>query len=204
MNILTIDFDIIMAPSIMIYNDLVPFRSLEDLKKDCALFGQCKIDAIHYARLTRALMFLIENYPKEKIHFIHDHGRITKFVTSKASITNIDHHHDLSYGKDMEKEKLDNGYGCANWVRWLEEQNLLQNYTWIRNDNSEMPGFKNVSFKSLQLKDIDIEAFLNKEKYDEIVICFSEPWIPNEYHELFFLWLDLCNKYYHTHFNVED
>jgi L-threonylcarbamoyladenylate synthase len=43
-----------------------------------------------------------------------------------------------------------------------------------------------------------------EEKYDEIIICFSEPWIPNEYHELFFLWLDLCNKYYHTHFNVED
>ncbi len=204
MTILTIDFDIIMAPSIMIYNDLVPLKSLENLKNDCSLFGQCKIDAVHYVRLTRALISLIEQHPKEKIHFVHNHGTVNKYIKDKTSIINIDHHHDLSYGKDTEKERLDEGYGCANWVRWLEENDLLQNYTWIRNDNSEMPKIRNAFFKHLQLKDIDLESFLNKENYDEIIICFSEPWIPNEYHELFFLWMDLCNKHYNDHFDFED
>ena len=37
---------------------------------------------------------------------------------------------------------------------------------------------------------------------DILILCFSEPWIPKRYHPLFFLILDLLNKYYDTHFSI--
>lgn len=136
--ILTIDFDIIMAPSIMIYNDLVPKNNIDNLKQKSALYDCCKIDAIHYVRLTRLLLNLMNKIPKEKIHFIHDHDTVTKYVDTPVRIFNIDHHHDFSYGIELDKDHLEK-LGCANWVRWLYEKNMLNNYVWINNDNSNLP-----------------------------------------------------------------
>ena len=71
--ILTVDFDIIMAPSIMIYNEYVPGLSFRELKDKCGIYNHCKADMVHYARLTRLLMHAFKTIPKENIHFIPVH-----------------------------------------------------------------------------------------------------------------------------------
>ena len=192
--IFTIDFDIIMAPSIMLYNEYIPRQSLNELKDKCGLYNWCKADMVHYARLTRLLLHLIENLPQNKIHFIHNHDRVEKFIKEPCNLINIDHHHDLSYNKEIEQETLDK-IGCANWVRWLYEHELINTYLWIKNDTSVFPE-KNFEYvRYMDLKQINnLEDFIDKNKVDEIIICFSEPWIPQEYFELFYLWMDLCNK----------
>ena len=201
--ILTIDFDIIMAPSIMIYNEYVPGLSFRELKDKCGIYNHCKADMVHYARLTRLLMHAFKTIPKENIHFIHNHDSVVNYVKEKVTLINIDHHHDLSYNQDLERDQLEQ-LGCANWVRWLYEKDLIENYFWIKNDISIMPE-KYFDFRYLELKTLeDLNSFFDKNNVSEIIICFSEPWIPDEYYELFYLWMDLCNEQYKTHFEFED
>ena len=52
MNVLSIDFDIIMAPSIEFYNNLVSYEDLFDNE----LMRICNADLIHYSRLTTWLL----------------------------------------------------------------------------------------------------------------------------------------------------
>lgn len=51
MNVVTIDFDIIMEPSIIFYNNLVPKVKWQDLDKNALARLFCA-DLIHYQRLT--------------------------------------------------------------------------------------------------------------------------------------------------------
>ena len=52
--VLTIDFDIIMSPSINIYNDKVPRENWKELTQN-PLFELLKFDATHYKRLINLI-----------------------------------------------------------------------------------------------------------------------------------------------------
>lgn len=196
--ILTIDFDIIMGPSIDLYNARVPFTSWTDLATN-PHYQILVADNIHYLRLTSLLIELIHFIPKENVRFIESHDDICKFITEKSNIINIDHHHDLGYENKEDNEKLT----CANWVKYLSDQNLLEKYVWLHNTNSLMPE-KNSELISANgpLQDIeDLNSYI--ANIDFLVLCLSEPWVPPSIRPLFDVWIEIFNLYYKADFKIE-
>ena len=119
--IITIDFDIIMAPCINLYNNSVPGIAWDSLLND-PYMQLLTIDTQHYQRLTQFVLKCFNQMNKENIHFINSHENIANYIQNNEeySIVNIDHNHDICYNpKDVENkcEELT----CANWLKWLKE-----------------------------------------------------------------------------------
>lgn len=38
---------------------------------------------------------------------------------------------------------------------------------------------------------------------DIVVICLSPPWVPKAYHNLFYVWMEIFNKYHNKHYEIE-
>ena len=132
------DFDIIMSPCIQLYNNY----STDDWEALCSHFEILKFakpDYIHFKRLLRLLLKLSKSMKKENIHFIVSHEMIATYVDENIddtiSLINIDHHHDIAYvDKDIEN-KIEY-LNCGNWVKYLSEKGKLENYVWIKNEDS--------------------------------------------------------------------
>lgn len=201
-NILTIDFDIIMAPSIQYYNDLVPQTKWTELLKS-PYYQLALIDTDIYKNLTNYIINCFSILDSTQFHFIHSHEQVYNYLLPKEKYTiiNIDHHHDMGYNKDDCEENIQIN-GCANWVQYISFKNQLDKYIWIHNDNSIRPhqNLIHILTDDWEIKDFNLN---NLSSPDLLIICLSEPWIPPMYHNLFFLWMDLCNKYYNTHFELE-
>lgn len=195
--IVSIDFDIIMAPSINLYNNIVPAISWANLEDD-PYFQLLKIDATHYQKILGYIMKCIKVLPKDKIHFIEDHSQAVCFINDKCNLINIDHHHDIGYGPDILTQESPT---CANWVYYLYKNNYINTYTWINNDNSIAPEDNNqlVPIITHGLRNFDLMEF---EVPEELIICLSEPWTPPYIRPLFYTIMDICNKYYDTHFDI--
>lgn len=202
--VVTIDFDIIMAPSIMFYNDKVPGVPWDDLLKD-PHYQLLTIDANHYQKIVSYLTKCIKILPKENIHFIEDHGRIAHFITTPNSkVINIDHHHDLGYGKREDDDRPADMIHCANWAKILHDKGFIKSYLWVNNSNSSQPFSENndnnydwmttKDFRELDIDELPIP--------DELILCLSEPWVPYAYRPLFYALMDLCNNFYNTHFDL--
>lgn len=201
--ILTIDFDIIMAPSINLYNDIVPGSSWDSLLRNPHM-QLLTIDTIHYQRLTQLILKLFNQMKKENIHFINSHEHVADYIKNddEYSIVNIDHHHDICYNP-KDKENKCNELTCANWLKWLKENRQIKRYLWIHNKNSAVPADE---VKDLMDNDIAIEDFdLNGLAVpDELVICLSPSWVSPDYRNLFYTWMDIANAIYQVHFDLED
>lgn len=202
-NILTIDFDIIMAPCIELYNHMVPNVSWENLMTN---FSQGKLfhaDLYLYQFLTDKLLFLLEKMNKEDIVVIENHGQIIKYLdlNEKMNIYNIDHHHDCGYPNSQGKIEEDI-LNCSNWGLILSKKKILNNFYWIRNDNSNIPNndVRKVDFIDIELSKFNFE---NMPIPDQLILCLSEPWVPPYIRPLFFTWLDIANKYYNTEFEID-
>lgn len=199
-NIITIDFDIIMAPCIQLYNNMVPNLNWEQLKKTFPQMQLLNADLIHYQRLTKWLFKIIKEIPKENIIFIENHGAINKYLPKeKVNIYNIDHHHDCGYG---EKTKIREELNCGNWVYDIARHNFLNTYTWIKNVSSsqEKEKYEGLINHQFDLVNYELE---NLPKPDLLILCLSEPWTPPEYRPLFYLWKELLEQYYQTSFTID-
>ena len=124
--VLTIDFDIIMKPSIQLYNNLISTENYIDNIESWNFVKYAPADLIIYNKLTNYLLTLIDS--TTEIHFIENHDQILNYLedNDKYNLINIDHHHDLGYrGNDeIAKEVI----GCANWALMIAQENLLENY----------------------------------------------------------------------------
>lgn len=197
--ILSIDFDIIMAPCIEIYNNMVPSLDWRELEK----IPQLKVltaDLIHYNRLTKYLIKLSNYIDKENIFFIENHAQIINYLKDddQIDLINIDHHHDIGYfHKDNENDKLN----CGNWVGYLLDNNILSSYTWICNENSiDYKENKIIPYDKRYLFKLDLDTIPIPDK---LIICLSEPWVPPNFRELFFVWIEIYNKIYNTAFKID-
>ena len=196
--IVSIDFDIIMAPSIPLYNDKVPALSWDALLED-PYMKLLIIDPEHYSKIFKYIIHCSQFLSKEQIHFIEDHGQAVRYITEPCDLINIDHHHDLGY-EDLNPQKDDSqSPTCANWVEYLQQQSLVHNYMWINNANSipkeSMPFWTTIKdFRNIAIEDLPIP--------DELIICLSEPWVPYTYRPLFYTLMDYCNDKYNTHFDI--
>ena len=102
MIVVSIDFDIIMEPSIEFYNNFAGNRG-RDLFRDPLLQG-CNANLDTYKRLT---IWLIQNINCD-ISFILNHQEIINFIPDNCdTLINIDHHHDLGYSDKEEPLKSD-------------------------------------------------------------------------------------------------
>lgn len=200
-NIVTIDFDIIMAPSISLYNTMVPGMSWEKLYQIPQL-QLAQADYSHYQKLTNFILNCVQNLNKNQIFFIQSHDSIIKILNKEEtySIVNIDHHHDLGYAKEAQDQSVT----CANWAKWLKEKGICERFFWIKNENSEDP----ISEEGKKLLDscADFQTYnlSNLTPPDKLIICLSPQWIPPTVRPLFFLWMDILNIKYNTHFDFID
>ena len=110
MNIVSIDFDIIMAPSIELY------RNLEHKYYDDYYLSLFNADLMMYSKLTDWLLNTIPEVGLDKIYFIESHEQIINLLPKNESISliNIDHHHDMGYSPE-ELEGKDFNINCGNW-----------------------------------------------------------------------------------------
>lgn len=202
MNIVTIDFDIIMAPSIESYNYFIneDGNNLSALESQYEHFNFCRADLSIYQKLTHYILY---SQPKEII-FINHHGDIKQFITEKCNLINIDHHHDVGYQKEFYEDNFPDS--CGNWVERLYRENKIESYTWVKNINSvliDVPENKITNQKIMQ--DDDIDKYLNNlaQHTDKLIICSSFPWIASQYYDLFYTWKDICEVKMQTKISIQ-
>lgn len=193
MNIVSIDFDIIMAPSIELYRSLGNKPSYDNYYSN--LFNA---DLTIYSKLTNWLLNNIPNLNETDIYFIESHEQIVNFLPKDTDISlfNIDHHHDLGYAPSEELDKDNFSLDCGNWGLYLLKNKLINNYTWIKNKNS----IKNFNNKYYYNSKCFYDFDLNNLKPNKIIICLSAPWVPEQYHVLFNLWMNMASKLKYTNY----
>lgn len=201
MYILTIDFDIIMEPSINFYNNMVPNISQEDLAT-WPMMAAAQANLETYNKLTKFLLDITRYVDKEHIHFIQSHEQVIKYIPTDKPLTlvNIDHHHDIGYDSKGDKDCAN----CGNWAKWVIEHSTEKiTFNWINNPNSYNPSeIKDMELISYQniIQQVDLTTY---KKPDEVIICYSEAWIPLQFRPLFFSWFDMLNTIYQTHFEFD-
>lgn len=201
--ILSIDFDIIMSPCIQLYNNY----STDDWEALCSHFEILKFakpDYIHFKRLLQLLLKLSKSMKKENIHFIVSHEMIATYVDENIddtiSLINIDHHHDIAY-VDKDVENKIEYLNCGNWVKYLSEKGKLENYVWIKNeDSTDYTEDIKFNFSSIPIIECNLETI---DTPDELFICLSPQWIPPHLRCLFYIIVDIFNSIYDTEFKIQ-
>lgn len=187
--ITTIDFDIIMEPSIELYNDLLGeyYTDATNVKQVFSFVGQLPANLELYKKLT----LFISKIDKEKIHWIENHHEILSDINEKINLINIDHHHDINYDED-EWKVLTRKPNEGNWVKRLYELRFINKYIWLK-DYESIDLDKEYQSKYISelhfFEDYDLNKLI--EETDELFICSSYDWIPEEYHSLFELWEEM-------------
>ena len=97
MNVLSIDFDIIMAPVIEYYNNMVPKKDWEQIQNENPGMITPKADLHHFNFIIQLLEKHLNNI--DNLYIAFNHKKIIDFLENEESfsIINIDHHHDLGY-----------------------------------------------------------------------------------------------------------
>jgi hypothetical protein len=210
MNVLSIDFDIIMAPDINLYNAMVGTspdgsRSVEERIKEYPILAGCRADLQHYQRMVSYLLEKVTKHLKvEDIYITHSHENI-KYVLeglSNVHVYNIDHHHDLGYPQDEHNGDTEGKCTCANWGEYFLQNNTITHLTWLSNSNSGPvpPHFENDNRVDVQLyQQTELEKL---PKMDKLFICLSPEWTLPMYHPLFYTILDLINNQKGCHLEI--
>lgn len=206
MNIVSIDFDIIMHRSVNLYNDSVDddysIQRILDENKNCGFIPIP--DLFLYNHLTNFLIQCVKKLPADKIKFIEDHDEICQYfkeneVKGDFNIFNIDFHHDVAYAdEDIENRVKD--LDCGNWVKYLFERypNFKQ-YIWINIKesiplNKELFGSYTSKIFPQDLKKYNLDALVKSA--DVLYICRSSPWVPLEQQQLYETWKDIVDFLY--------
>ena len=88
--------------------------------------------------LIKFLKPLIENI--ETI-FVRGHHQAYNFVPEESHLYNIDHHHDMAYGRDTKiyTDVIEKGiFNESQWVLAAVKFKKLKSYTWIKNYDSDL------------------------------------------------------------------
>lgn len=196
--ILTIDFDIIMEPSIALYNEIVPGQSWQNLLTYPQM-QLLQINPSHYEKLS-VLLDILSHNEKLPIYFIDNHDRVVSYLPEdeQFNLINIDHHHDLGYKGNEDTNEIN----CSNWVKQLYNQERINEYTWINNACSLYPIEED---KELLTYDISLEMYnINLMPIPDMVfVCLSPPWVPPQYVPLFTTWVRLTSMHQHKTIDID-
>ena len=204
-NCLTIDFDIIMGPSINLYNDLVSddwtLSKIEKTYPNLPLV--LPPDYFMYDYITRFLIKLFKVLPKEKVFFVSHHRSAGTLLDGQTNValTNIDHHHDVGYENVRAITRLAAPHD-GDWVKYLKDKNVLESYTWIGNSNSFYPKdeLEHYIDASMEVKQVDL--FASVPQVDMLIICNSPEWIPEQYQTLWDIWTGIYEEWYGVEFDM--
>ena len=199
MNILSVDFDIIMAPDLPLYNNLIRVGEcpLKIVQERFPILQYVKADLGIYQTLVPRILQITKDLKPQDIRVSFSHEDIKYMLEDLKDVTvyNIDHHHDLGYGPDCEE------CTCANWGDYFIKKGIIKNMIWINNENSDL----NHKYKDsdqvgfLHLKDF---SFNNLPHIDKVFICLSGEWVSEMYHPLFFTLIDLINQQKNCHLEI--
>ena len=194
--VLSIDLDFILEPCIQLYNDLI--------NSDCPNQNIMWEDIMKRRDLSRHLSVNTENWKficdliqrlsgKCNFYIGYDHSSLLTAIDQEIknglripfNVVNIDHHHDILY-KEYDKILADKykDANCANWAYFLGRMNLLNNYFWIKNPNSELYNkeeygdFQYTIFHTLDKEQFDYDSL---KDIDFVFITSSTPWFPREF-----------------------
>ena len=184
---LTIDFDIIMSPSIEVYNNYDGTATEYTSKFD--FLGIMPADLEMYAQLTEFL----KNQRGKPIIFMEDHNEIIQKTKGDGpfELINIDHHHDIGYGDNIRWKHKVVQVDEGNWVHKLWDLERITKYTWIKNyssDDAPIQGDKLYISEKHFFHNIDLSDFNDVEK---IFISHSPEWVPEYYEPLYNVWKNL-------------
>ena len=184
--LITIDFDIIMWPSIELYNKFSKGDedTFSEVEEEFPIIKYSNADLKLYEQLTNYI--LKAKHAGAEIEFISSHEEVLNYIDTPCQVINIDHHHDLGYNFNQWNDDI---LVCANWVYKGFQQKKITNYFWIGDVYSEP--------YTLQEKYSIIETVINTLNFNELIlpkkliICSSYSWIPNNIRPLYELWKDL-------------
>ena len=189
-NILSIDLDWIMEPSIQIYNSLShegePIESnfLSKLDKGTILNADLK----KYEQISDLLFTKTGHLKDYDIKIANSHADLPREISywrlDKAfTIYNVDHHHDCGYLNE-EQSVTDALHltSCGNWVpRVLRLNPNFTKYIWISNKNSDDHIRADLEPHLPQYEYTTDISVLQDIHFDKVFICKSYAWIPLEY-----------------------
>ena len=194
--VLSIDMDYIMEPCINLYNDLCggeddSFNIWARVQEARDIERHLSINEENLLTINNVFTKNILNIKKENILFAENHDAILNLLcegipeSQKYDIWNIDHHHDIYYNDESKHhvEKF-NFTAMADWVWYLKSNNLLNNYTWVRNQNSAPFYDIGNGFVFQEVSSHNISKIMNLE-YDYLFICKSPHWFPDKFHHYF-------------------
>lgn len=210
MNVLSIDFDIIMAPDIALYNPMVhpgpdgKSVTVDDLMKDFPMLNGCRADLNHYHKIFSYLLDNIKHLNVKDIRIAFNHEDIKYLLDecSDAHVYSIDHHHDLGYPRrGPEGPEKEDFCTCANWGDYYFRQGIITDFTWIKNNNSdESPEYKNnPNVHMVNLQEFDLNSL---PKMDKLFMCLSPEWTASSYFPLFYILLDVINSQKGCHLDI--
>lgn len=195
MNAISIDMDYIMKPVINLYNDKSkadnPDRVWDTINRVRNIDEFAKIDENNFKLIIKTVSKVLSKYniDKTKIVFAEHHDFILEELTkySNLRVINIDHHHDINYSPEHVRDVDQFDFATvANWVWYLDKYNLIDEYIWIKNNNSakyEGPPMEGQFKEFVEPADIDFEII--GDKVDLLFICKSRGWIPPKFHIYF-------------------
>lgn len=181
MRVLSIDFDIIMAPCINLYNDLSGEGVNSQVNWERILYERDLEKFLCYDSKILTDLFKLLKQQKCKFEFIESHADIVPFITEKCDLTNIDFHHDIYYNKESCERFANDEYTCANWVGYLGYKDLINTYYWIKAGNSKP--FLDKWDKPWEKA--NSEEIPRLGEFDKVIICFSPNWVPYKYRHLY-------------------
>ena len=189
LNVLSIDMDWIMAPSIEAYNHLVYTNkgiSLDDVLNTYMPGINVEADMEKFYQIIRLILTAADGIERKNKGYSNRHDDIIGFLDlkemQKINLFNIDHHHDLGYDSLAPGDKYYH-LNCGNWVNNLANKGIIETYGWVNNETSILPDqdhLKNISNYFIS-KDINI---LSNTTFDKIFISGSPEWLPKKYHFL--------------------
>ena len=202
LNVLSIDFDIIMYPCIRLYNEHI---NGSDTAKQIWDFLDHEYEMDKYvsydAKTLLLLGFLLRTARSNKTRIVplEEHQQIVddlkkdvNYDTNLYNLTNVDFHHDIFYRKeDISVTKYFDKYNCSNWVGYLYKNNKLASYTWYKAPNSQ--GYDPNIIEENDRYKFDIKSVTTDEDkidllkmiFNTVYIVKSPQWIPYKYIHLY-------------------
>ncbi len=98
------------------------------------------LDWIETPRQEIEIISLCTKLFKQKVdtYFIKAHHHAYDLVPEKATLYNVDHHHDLCYSDQGTLEIQSGVMREGNWILALAMHKKLEAYTWIKNYDSDL------------------------------------------------------------------
>lgn len=227
-NVLSVDFDYIMAPCIALYNDFHSLKNYgkdfdpklywEEVNKKYLIDNFLSYDEDKLLRVENLVLSKSKGISSDNIHFAKEHDSILtylcqdkRYIDSKFNIYNVDHHHDIFYTEEQDVESSRFYFAsCADWVNYLFSNDKLNTYYWFKNVNSDISIMNKYSdlfeieeFKYINMYEDDLIR-LNNIPFDIIFICLSETYFPYKYQNLFYSLKEKVEQSKSCYFNIDN